>query len=224
MRGSHVFSATIASACIVLFLAVSSVAAARPDPSPDGSEVANTRPAALTFVPINASTPMPARTPTPVNIGIFVWDDLGADGRQDIVEPGTGGVTVQLWNRTKTQVIDAAVTNGSGFYSVVAPGQGSFRVRVLLPGVGASFTAKDASTDIVDSDINPDGFTDVYTFASNLISITTIDAGLLNVPATPLPPNTPTRTPTNTPTKTPTNTPTHQNLLIPRAERPAIRR
>ena len=43
------------------------------------------------------------------------------------------------------------------------------------------------------------GFTDIYTFASNLISITSIDAGLKTV--------SPTRTPTATRTSTRTHTP-----------------
>lgn len=56
------------------------------------------------------------------------------------------------------------------------------------------------------------GLTDTYTFASNLLSITTIDAGLINVPPTPtgtLPTATHRRTPTvtRTPTITPTATP-----------------
>jgi hypothetical protein len=180
--------------------------------------------------------PTPTRTPTPVNVGNFIWHDLDADGLQDAGEYGLTGIQVQLWNSAKTQLIDTAFTNSSGIYSLQAPGPGNYRVRVLLPS-GASFVSKDindggASPDQRDSDINPSGinagFTDIYTFASNLISITTIDAGLSNVPATPTLTSTPTKTPTNTPTKTPTttpaNTPTLVNGLSPRVTLPLVRR
>ena len=142
-------------------------------------------------------TPTPTRTPTPINVGNFVWDDLDGDGRQDAGEPGLGGIVVQLWNGAKTQLIDQTATNASGIYALTAPTPGSYRVRVVLPSAGDQFSPKDnaAAGDQQDSDINPSGaslgFTDVVTFASNLISITTIDAGLL-IFRTP----TPTRTPT----------------------------
>ena len=141
--------------------------------------------------------PTPTRTPTPINVGNFVWDDLDQDGRQDAGEPGMAGITVQLWDSAKTQLIDTAVTNASGIYALTAPTPGDYRVRVVLPSAGDQFAPKDnaAAGDQQDSDINPSGaslgFTDIYTFASNLISITTIDAGLI-VFRTP----TPTRTPT----------------------------
>ncbi|MBK9064547.1 MAG: hypothetical protein IPL89_15345 [Acidobacteria bacterium] len=141
-------------------------------------------------------TPTPTRTPTPVNIGNFVWDDLDGDGRQDAGEPGLAGVTVQLWNPAKSQMIASAVTNGSGIYSVVAPLPGSYRIRVVLPGANDSFSPKDADADDTkDSDVNPSGpdlgFTDVFNIASNVISTTIFDAGI-RVFRTP----TPTRTPT----------------------------
>jgi protocatechuate 3,4-dioxygenase beta subunit len=142
-------------------------------------------------------TPTPTRTPTPISVGNFVWDDLDGDGRQDAGEPGLAGIAVQLWNGTKTQLIDTAVTNANGNYTLVAPTPGDYRVRVVLPHIGDQFAPKDnaAAGDQADSDINPSGaslgFTDIYTFGANLISITTIDAGLL-IFRTP----TPTRTPT----------------------------
>jgi protocatechuate 3,4-dioxygenase beta subunit len=156
-------------------------------------------------------TPTPTRTPTPVNVGNFVWHDLDGDGIQDAGEPGVAGVTVQLWNSTKTQLIDSAVTNANGNYTVQAAGPGNYRVRVILPGGGASFSPKNQGlSDTTDSDINPSGvdlgFTDVYVFASNLISITSIDAGLRNV-STVTPTATATRTHTRTPIPAVTSTP-----------------
>ncbi|MDO9087655.1 MAG: SdrD B-like domain-containing protein [Anaerolineaceae bacterium] len=150
----------------------------------------------ITLQPIATAT----RTPTPINIGNFVWDDLDKDGRQDPGEPGLSGVTVQLWNSAKTQLIDSTTTNGSGIYTLVAPFPGNYRVRVVLPNIPDSFSPKDnaAAGDLADSDINPDGtnfgFTDIFNIASNVISMTHIDAGIIIY-----------RAPTATRTQTPIN-------------------
>ena len=143
-------------------------------------------------------TPTPTRTPTPINVGNFVWDDLDSDGRQDVGEPGLAGVTVQLWNGAKNALIDQTTTNANGFYTLIAPTPGEYRVRVLLPNPATDqFSPLDGAggDDQLDSDINPSGthagFTNIYSFANNLISITTIDAGIRRY-RTP----TPTRTPT----------------------------
>lgn len=153
----------------------------------------------------------PTRTPTPINVGNFVWDDLDADGVQDAGEPGLAGVTVQIWNSAKTLLIDSAVTNASGIYTLQTPGPGDYRVRVVLPALGDLFSPLDAAsaTDQTDSDLNPSGtnfgFTDIYDFASNLISITTLDAGLVNAP---------TATPSLTPSRTPTPSQTMNPLVL----------
>ena len=152
--------------------------------------------AAMVAVPVRA-TPTPTRTPTPINIGNFVWDDLDGDGRQDAGEPGLEGVTVQLWNSSKTTLIATDVTDVNGLYTVVAPVPGNYRVRVVLPSISDQFSVKDsaAAGDNADSDINPSGtsfgFTDIIAIADNVISITRIDAGIIKF-RTP----TPTRTPT----------------------------
>jgi hypothetical protein len=147
----------------------------------------------ITIFPL--ATPTLTRTPTPINLGNFVWDDLDADGVQDAGEPGAAGVTVQLWNSTLTGLIDSKLTNASGLYTLVAPTPGDYRIRVLLKP-GDQYTAKDqGSDDTRDSDINSSGtyagFTDIISIAPNVISITSLDAGLI-VFKTP----TPTRTPT----------------------------
>ncbi len=142
---------------------------------------------------IKFRTATPTRTPTPVNIGNFIWNDLDGDGEQDVGEPGISGVTVQLWNTAKTLLIDDAVTNGSGNYSLIAPTPGSYRIRVVLPNINDEFSPKDQAggDDTDDSDINPSGvnlgFTDIVVIASNVISITSIDAGLIVAEATATP-------------------------------------
>ena len=79
----------------------------------------------------------------------------------------------------------------------------------MIPFAGSTFTAKDqGADDTKDSDINNllflsnYGFTDIFTIASNVISISSFDAGLSTVGAT----STPTLglIQTATPTQTPT--------------------
>ncbi len=150
----------------------------------------------LTIIPLTIVFPTATRTPTPINLGNLVWDDFDGDGRQDAGEPGLAGVSVQLWNGTKSSLIAATTTNASGNYTLVAPLPGDYRIRVLL-NPGDFFTGKDLAggDDTADSDINPSGldagFTNSFTIASNVISISSIDAGII-VFRTP----TPTRTPT----------------------------
>ncbi len=122
-----------------------------------------------------------------INVGNFVWSDTDGDGIQDAGEPGFAGVTVQLWNSTKTDVLSQDVTDANGSYTVVAPSAGSYRVRIVLPASALDFSPKDAGlSDSADSDVNPAGadrgFTDVIALAANVISITSIDAGLIPDP------------------------------------------
>src|SRR5690606_3581868 len=127
----------------------------------------------------------------------LVWDDIDHDGRQDAGEPGLPNVTVQLWNSTKTLMLQQTTTNANGIYTLTAPLPGNYRIRVLLPSFNDAFSPKDQANgnNTEDSDINPSGtnagFTDVISIAPNVISITNIDAGII-IYRTP----TPTRTPT----------------------------
>ncbi len=167
--------------------------------------------------------PTPTRTPTPINVGDFVWHDLNGDGFQDSGEPGVGGVVVQLWSAAKDQLLDQDSTDGTGKYRVVAPIPGNYRIRVVLPA-GASFTLKDQGANTSDSDINPSGldfgFTDIFNIAPNVISTPVWDAGLVNVQPSPTP--SPTRTPTAT--TAPTRTATATGTPVSRVRLPIIKR
>jgi len=136
------------------------------------------------------AAPTPTRTQTPISIGNYVWHDLNQNGIQDAGESGVAGVIVQLWDSTKSYLIDQNTTGPSGLYQLTALSPGDYRVR-FLPPAGSTFTLKDIGSDTADSDVNPSGsnlgFTDIYTLASNLISISSIDAGLKVVGASPTP-------------------------------------
>src|SRR5262249_44333315 len=96
---------------------------------------------------INAQQPpTPTRTPTPISIGNFVWNDLDEDGRQDPGEPGLPGYTVQLWSGDKATLLGTTTTNSSGLYHLTAPKPGDYRVQVLLQ-TGDQFSPKDSAAD-----------------------------------------------------------------------------
>jgi hypothetical protein len=124
---------------------------------------------------------------TPVNIGNLVWRDLNANGIQDAGESGVANVTVELWDATRTELLDSVVSDASGNYFVKAPCGGQwYRIRVVPP-IGAGFAPKDqGGNDQLDSDIHvagPEaGWTDVVPIASNVISTTIWDAGLVPAP------------------------------------------
>lgn len=148
----------------------------------------HTRMARLICVLLLACTASVAQAgTTPISVGNLVWYDMDADGIRDGNEPGLGSVTVQLWNDARNQLLDSAVTSAAGIYALQAPGPGNYRVRVVLPLITDTFSPKDAAPDdVTDSDINPSGsllgFTDTYVFGPNLISITSIDAGIVRAP------------------------------------------
>jgi hypothetical protein len=145
---------------------------------------------------IKFHTPTPTRTPTPIQIGNFVWDDLNSNGQQDGGEPGMGGVTVELWNASKTVLIDTDVTDSNGLYTVIAPNPGSYRVRVITPNALDQFSPKNQAggDDALDSDINNSstnfGYTDVISLDDAVISTPLWDAGIRRY-RTPTPSSTP---------------------------------
>lgn len=118
------------------------------------------------------------------NIGNFVWMDSNRNGVQDSGEAGIAGVTVQLWNGDRNQLLDSTLTNASGGYTLQGPTGTAIRVRAVLPNAELRFSPKDAGGDDTrDSDIFPSGselgFTASFTLASNVISISSIDVGMM---------------------------------------------
>ncbi|SDD91444.1 SdrD B-like domain-containing protein [Aquimonas voraii] len=149
---------------------------------PSGSEAGFTASFTLASNVIsNTSFDIGMMTPAMANLGNRVWEDFDGDGVQGAGEPGLAGVTMQLWNSAMTQLLDSTTTDANGIYTLITPEPGDYRLRALLP-VGFTRSPKDqGGDDTRDSDFNtgvPIGFTDIYTIAPNLISITSIDAGM----------------------------------------------
>jgi hypothetical protein len=88
------------------------------------------------------------------------------------------------WNAARNQLLDSTTTSANGNYTVLAPGPGDYRVRVVLPTLQEAFSPKESPpSDATDSDINPTGatlgFTDVFTLASNVIGTNIVDGGII---------------------------------------------
>ena len=111
------------------------------------------------------------------SIGDFVWDDLDADGIQDVGETGLNNVTVELLSAVGV-VLNTTTTNAAGAYSFTSLSPANYRIRFTTPA-GYSFSPRDVGADDnIDSD--PDtgtGETGLYTVTSGL-NITNVDAGM----------------------------------------------
>lgn len=111
-------------------------------------------------------------------VGDFVWDDLNGNDDQDPGEPGVSGVAIALVRNSDGVTVANTTTNASGnyFFSNVAPGDYTISVT-NLPG-GYSFVRRNrGATDLVDSDVNNFGVSDVFTLTANDFN-SSIDAGI----------------------------------------------
>jgi hypothetical protein len=121
---------------------------------------------------------------SPGTVTTFVWDDLDGDGKQDSGEPGLAGVPVKLRKGHNNDVLGSATTNASGIAVLSnVPTDIEVRLSYTTPS-GYGLTAKDASSNnSIDSDVNPNGFTDKFRLTKGNQNITTVDAGYVAVSA-----------------------------------------
>ncbi|MFY7889113.1 MAG: SdrD B-like domain-containing protein [Spirosomataceae bacterium] len=123
----------------------------------------------------------------PIEIGNRVWQDTNNDGIQDAGEPALAGVTVQLYDATKTNLIASAITNANGnYYFSSASGTDSSFVKyglnlayltnyqlVFTQGADNVFLSQKpnvGTNDLIDTDADTNG----------IISFTTGDVGQSN--------------------------------------------
>ena len=95
--------------------------------------------------------------------GDFVWDDLNANGLQDLGETGINNVSVELFNGGGVSQ-GTTTTNAAGAYSFTGLTPGQYRATFTLPA-GYSFSPQDVGADdTIDSDANSTtGQTALYT-------------------------------------------------------------
>ncbi|MFM7175069.1 MAG: SdrD B-like domain-containing protein, partial [Caldilinea sp.] len=115
-----------------------------------------------------------AGTPTPVNLGNYVWFDQDGDGQQDASEPGAGGVTVTL--TLPNGNVLTTTTDASGYYTFTALTPNQTYTVTFFPPEGYTLTDADNGSDASDSDpgasgvvVVPMGSTDNYTIDAGLV-------------------------------------------------------
>ena len=134
---------------------------------------------------VSISDPIVLQESQPIygQIGDRVWNDLDADGIQDAGEPGIPGITVRLLDASNN-IIDTAITDGTGWYRFLGVVAGNYRVEFTSP-VGYNFSPLNTDglglVGPANSDANP------ATGRSTLFSLSTgehkhtIDAGLIAI-------------------------------------------
>ncbi len=111
-------------------------------------------------------------------IGDFVWEDLNADGIQDVGEPGVPGVLVTLYD-SGSAAIATTNTGANGFYLFPDLVPGTYRVGFTAPA-GFALTAQDQGSDEAkDSDADPVSGLAAFTTLAPSETDLTWDAGLV---------------------------------------------
>jgi SdrD B-like domain/Secretion system C-terminal sorting domain len=128
------------------------------------------------------------------SVGDFVWNDLNADGIQNVIEPGVSGILVTLYDATTNLPVGTAVTDGNGKYliskiPVAAAGTSYYIIFSNLPA-GAQFTAQTDNVTPGDATLGSDantatGKTSNFTLTPGQY-LPTVDAGLKNVLVVPV--------------------------------------
>ncbi len=118
------------------------------------------------------------------DIGDFVFNDLNNDGIQDVGEPGIEGVTVNLYDANTDGIVATVMTDANGNYTLDRIPPGDYYIEydptTNVNGDSFVFAPQDATTDDLDSDINPStGFTPTFTFDPTSGDDTNMDAGFI---------------------------------------------
>ncbi|MBO0948159.1 SdrD B-like domain-containing protein [Fibrella forsythiae] len=136
------------------------------------------------------------------SLGDYVWKDINNNGVQDVGEPGTAGVTVQLYQVIGGVIgsspMATTVTSSSGLYGFTNLASGNYQVKFILPGsLSATCTISPkqnvGSDDAKDSDVNPlTGLSQIVTIdvtqptSSTARNNPTVDMALLVKPSVAL--------------------------------------
>ena len=114
--------------------------------------------------------------PPKAGLGNYVWTDTNGNGIQDADERGLAGVTVQLYDATRTILLATAITDGNGYYTFSNLEPGTYNVKFVTP-IGFTLTGSNVGDDASDSDADPiTGFTGPYILGAGSYN-PTIDAG-----------------------------------------------
>lgn len=113
-----------------------------------------------------------------ISLGDRVWNDMNKNGIQDATELGIAGVTVTLYDNTRTY-IDQVVTDKNGNYLFVNVAPGLHCVGFSNLPDGYSFTTPNqGGVPSDDSDVQADGKSPMVNYTSGTVDMD-IDAGLV---------------------------------------------
>jgi hypothetical protein len=126
------------------------------------------------------STTLITNPPPTGAIGDLVWEDGNADGRQDDLEVGVAGVTVELLDDNGL-VLATTATNSDGNYLFAGLAGGTYEVQFALPA-GFEVSPLNATDDALDSDAGVGLRTGEIILASGVTDLTW-DAGIFKSPA-----------------------------------------
>jgi protocatechuate 3,4-dioxygenase beta subunit len=91
----------------------------------------------------------------PASLGDFVFEDIDADGVQDVNEPGIPNVTVTLLDGNGQPTGQSTTTNGAGFYQFTNLEPGTYILAFTTPTGFTTSPADQGGDDTRDSDANP---------------------------------------------------------------------
>ncbi len=105
------------------------------------------------------------------NIGDRVWIDFNANGIQDANEPGKDGIDVSLFTENNTLVATSFTKPNpeglAGYYNFINIKPGKYYVKFSLPA-NAIVSPQNKGDEKIDSDIDKEGKSDVFTLLSDV--------------------------------------------------------
>lgn len=116
------------------------------------------------------------------SVGDFVFLDADGDGIQDPGEIGVEGAIVNLIDPDTGLAIDGVVTDSQGNYLITDILNGTYRIQVFLPDENLGFTQAFAGADpSLDSNVDSNGISDLFTLSLANPQDLTIDAGVIQL-------------------------------------------
>ena len=110
-------------------------------------------------------------------LGNLVWDDYNKNGIQDIGESGIANVTVTLFNNDTDEKVKTLKTDENGLYEFAhLDPEFNYYIQFIIP-TGYVVSPQDQDDDIIDSDVDENGRTEVIVLSANQIN-STVDMGL----------------------------------------------
>ena len=110
-------------------------------------------------------------------LGDLVWEDFNKNGIQDIGERGIENVEVTLFNNDTDEQVSSTKTDKNGLYEFAhLDPEFNYYLQFTIP-TGYVVSPQDQDDDVIDSDVDSDGKTEVITLEADKIN-TTVDMGL----------------------------------------------